>query len=64
MKITNVITSHCNFITAEDGTEYLRLGPDTWYQALGMSLESVIYYENELEEAYQEYVRTSGTRNG
>ncbi len=64
MKIIQATTSHCNFITAEDGTEYLRLGPDIWYQVFGMSLESVIYYENELEEAYQEYVKTSGNRNG
>lgn len=41
----------------DTGHEFLRFGPESWYEWYGMSWESVIYYnkEIELERLFQEY---------
>lgn len=63
MKITDVTTSHCNYVTI-DNEEYIRFGPNAWYKFMGESLEPVFSYELAVETAYQEYIRTSGNRSG
>lgn len=63
MKITDVTTSHINYITI-DGEEYIRFNAEAWYIMCAASYEPVWSYDVEpLELAYQEYVRTSGARN-
>jgi len=63
MKISNVTTSHCNYVTIGND-EYIRFGSEAWYKSYGMSYESIWSYDIDvLESAYQEYIKSSGNRN-
>jgi hypothetical protein len=53
MKITNAVVEFIDY----DGVEYIRFGPNSWWQWYGNSLETVFYEEEKLEKEYQNAIR-------
>lgn len=57
MKVVSVGPFTGNVVETDEGN-YVRFGPGAWYEWMGESLEPTFYYEEDLEEAFQEWAKS------
>lgn len=57
MKVTNYSGVRIDEFIMDDESTYWRLGKDNWYEWMGESLEPIYNSSDELEEAYNEYIK-------